>query len=336
MVKIMIKNSLISFIVLTYNQEDTVLETLDSIKYQIQKYGDGKEFQLIIADDASRDKTTQYCDRWIQAHKDLFTQVDKLYSESNQGVASNYTNAIRAIKGQAFRIIAGDDLFPANDIFLQFDRLEDYDIILHLPIKFSDNGIMFKYNQYTFGLNQSLYNVHELYKAVLLKNPISIGAIIKKELYTENVLKYIEKFDVIEDWPQWQAIFSQNDNLKIIFVAEPSILYRQSETSIMGGSKGNEIVQQRFKNDIDLIRCEAMKGHHSLYMRAVLKGMSNEKYIKLAKLIDYNSWKVFIRRIIKKKKITKLFEEFIKVNMDVNKNHMREIKINAYEFRNGN
>ena len=47
----------ISIVVITYNLETTILETLESIKYQITKFGAHITFQLILADDASTDST---------------------------------------------------------------------------------------------------------------------------------------------------------------------------------------------------------------------------------------------------------------------------------------
>ena len=44
-----------TFIVTCYNQADVIPYMLESIKYQIEKFGQGQEFQLIVTDDGSRD-----------------------------------------------------------------------------------------------------------------------------------------------------------------------------------------------------------------------------------------------------------------------------------------
>ena len=46
-----------SFGILCYNHEWCILELLESIKYQIQNYGDNIEVFLYLSDDASQDKT---------------------------------------------------------------------------------------------------------------------------------------------------------------------------------------------------------------------------------------------------------------------------------------
>ena len=52
------------FGILTYNQENYVLETLESIKYQKIHYGSEKKVSLIITDDASKESESLSSDGW--------------------------------------------------------------------------------------------------------------------------------------------------------------------------------------------------------------------------------------------------------------------------------
>ena len=49
-----------TFGVFTYNQEQFIFENLESIKYQIEKYGGGTSFSLVMSDDCSQDNTVVY------------------------------------------------------------------------------------------------------------------------------------------------------------------------------------------------------------------------------------------------------------------------------------
>ena len=56
----------ISVIVLTYHSELTVEETLDSIRAQTFR-----DYEIIVADDASKDHTVERVERWISSHKEI-------------------------------------------------------------------------------------------------------------------------------------------------------------------------------------------------------------------------------------------------------------------------
>ena len=46
-----------TFVVTCYNQEEVVIHALESIRYQIYRFGKGQKFQLIAADDGSEDQS---------------------------------------------------------------------------------------------------------------------------------------------------------------------------------------------------------------------------------------------------------------------------------------
>ena len=46
-----------TFGILAYNQEKEILETLESIRYQIEHYSDNENINLILIDDSSADNT---------------------------------------------------------------------------------------------------------------------------------------------------------------------------------------------------------------------------------------------------------------------------------------
>ena len=60
-----------TFGVFTYNQDQFIFENLESIKYQIEKYGEGTSFLLVMSDDCSQDNTVVYAKEWLKKNKKM-------------------------------------------------------------------------------------------------------------------------------------------------------------------------------------------------------------------------------------------------------------------------
>ena len=109
-----------TFAVITYNSEKFILYTLESIKYQITKYGKKKKIYFIISDDASKDKTVTLIKSWIEQNNRIFETCEVIENSQNEGTVANYNKVISKIKTQYFHIIAGDDLYTHNNLFEVF------------------------------------------------------------------------------------------------------------------------------------------------------------------------------------------------------------------------
>ena len=94
-----------TFGVCTYNSENFILETLESIKYQIESYGDNWDVTLVVSDDASSDKTVELVKEWCQRNEGIFEDCILLASEKNQGIALNYARIVSNIKTEYFKTI---------------------------------------------------------------------------------------------------------------------------------------------------------------------------------------------------------------------------------------
>ena len=84
----MIDRKTFSVVVLTYNQEVFVEETLNSIYNQTFK-----NIELVISDDASKDSTQEVIADWIESHKDRFSNVVINFNRKNLGLSGNSTAA---------------------------------------------------------------------------------------------------------------------------------------------------------------------------------------------------------------------------------------------------
>lgn len=84
-----------------YNGEDYLVQALDSLLAQTYK-----NFELIISDNASTDKTVQIC----QDYAVIDSRISFYPSEKNLGAAWNYNRVFELAKGKYFKWAAHDDL----------------------------------------------------------------------------------------------------------------------------------------------------------------------------------------------------------------------------------
>lgn len=67
---------LVTVCVVTYNSEDFILETLESIKNQTYK-----NFELIISDDGSSDNTLTVAKKWLEKNDKYFVRTHVVSTE---------------------------------------------------------------------------------------------------------------------------------------------------------------------------------------------------------------------------------------------------------------
>lgn len=263
-----------TFIVTTYNQEHYVIQALESIRYQICRYGTDYQIQLIIGDDASSDKTIRLVDAWLLKNSGLFDAVDRLYHKTNIGHCRNYANSIRHIRGRCFREIAGDDILPVYNIFKIMDLTKEYDVVASAVLPFSNGRILTGSDVYRDILRQSLFSSRQLQILTQVYCPVLNGAVWKKELMTEEVLQYIEKYHLIEDRPQWYQIFQQHKNLNYGYCSHAALLYRKEEGT-MTHSKEQSPVFRMYQKDMEAIYADIMHNTDSGCIRLFLKWNQN-------------------------------------------------------------
>ena len=92
----------ISVGVITYNQESTIRQTLDSILAQKGDF----DLELVIGEDCSPDRTYAICAEYAQRYPNV---VKLLPNTHNLGIMANFARVMRACTGDYIGICAGDD-----------------------------------------------------------------------------------------------------------------------------------------------------------------------------------------------------------------------------------
>ena len=113
---------------------------LESVKYQIQRYGQGREFQLIAADDGSTDGSQEVIRSWVEENRGLFVKTDLLFRGENAGICRNYVDALRAVEGERFVKVDGDDLLAPYNVFELTELLSEYDMVCPAFLRFRGAG----------------------------------------------------------------------------------------------------------------------------------------------------------------------------------------------------
>jgi len=102
-------NPLISILCLCYNQEKFIVESLESIKAQTYK-----NFEILICDDYSKDKSVNIINEWFGNNRDLNVQF--LIHTENKGICKSLNELLALSNGKYLQILALDDLLEKDKI----------------------------------------------------------------------------------------------------------------------------------------------------------------------------------------------------------------------------
>lgn len=324
-----------TFIVISYNAEKYILETLESIRYQIVKYGKDRTYQLVIADDCSKDNTQELMDKWLLRYHNLFEDITKIYQKENMGTCQNIADALRMIKGDVFFSTAGDDLIAPIDVFTVLEENRDVDVLTNVPLIMVNGKIETKKSRYIDALAQSTYTSDYIKWSVALGCPIQAGAAWNKRLNTEEVLSFMESFGLLDDRPRYYAIWRYEAPVKYRFVNTPLLIYRRNEESV---TQLKGMHHSRLNQDlISFYNTCISKEKSTLYRLCIYMQKKSVKF-RVSGAIKYLKYMTpyyiieQIKRVCNRRKMDVIFDEFSKKYTTYAAEYYREIKNNAREL----
>ena len=101
-------NPFFSVVIPVYNSEKYLNECLDSVFKQ-----SCDDFELILVDDASKDRSGDICDEW----QERYPEKVRVIHQENTGVYIAKRNGIKASKGQFLYVMDNDDLIISDRAF---------------------------------------------------------------------------------------------------------------------------------------------------------------------------------------------------------------------------
>ena len=111
-------NPSISVIIPAYNEEKYLSVMLDCVLRQTLN-----DFEVIIVNDGSRDRTQNVIDEYIEKYPDLI----KCINQQNQGLSASRNNALEIAKGEYIAFLDADDIIKDNYLELLYNEAKRQD-----------------------------------------------------------------------------------------------------------------------------------------------------------------------------------------------------------------
>lgn len=215
------KNPLVSVIVLTYNQEKYIAECLKSILEQDFDF----EFEVIIGEDSSNDRTGLICRNFQTRYPD---KVKLISREFNIGLIKNFIDLLNFCRGKFIAHCAGDDYWCDNKKLKKqvefLDKNDEYGFIR--------TGYYLLYPKKNRMVVGEGHSKNQGYVFSFAKyGPVAASATImfKKELLSYlDFNQFISRNFSIEDYPL-QAILSKYT--KFGYIDDITAVFRQTPDS---------------------------------------------------------------------------------------------------------
>jgi glycosyltransferase involved in cell wall biosynthesis len=206
----------VSVFILTYNQEQYIAQTLESIINQKTNFS----FQLVIGEDCSTDGTRAICESYVQKFP---SQVKLLPAQNeNIGLISNYMRTFAACDGKYVAICDGDDYW-VDDLKLQkqVDFLEQnkgYDMVYTAYQRLYPNGDLKKYS---YHLDKAILGFEDL----IMDNFIASVTVLFRNRQTqdEQLPSWIHNYP-FGDWPTY--LWTIKEGGKIHYMNDVTAVYR--------------------------------------------------------------------------------------------------------------
>lgn len=217
-----------TFCSFTYNQERYIVQQLESIKYQIEHYGRDVSCRYLLADDCSKDNTVEAVKKWLAQNGSLFDDVEFVIAEKNQGIVRNYENALKHVRTNHFKILAGDDFFYKNNIF---EIYEDSNFVISPLVFFTEEGNVIRGNNRLVRRLLAIGDDSEKIKRTILRlfkytgGLPAPGIFFDSRLADEGLFKALAPFTWIEDVPEWNYLLRKPET-KVKVMSTPLVVYR--------------------------------------------------------------------------------------------------------------
>lgn len=95
-------NPVISVMIVTYNQEEYIAKSIESILEQECSF----PYEIVIGEDCSTDRTRDICESYASMYPDIIRLIKNEY---NKGLLKNYVDTLLSCRGDFIADLAGDD-----------------------------------------------------------------------------------------------------------------------------------------------------------------------------------------------------------------------------------
>ena len=249
---------MVTVCIVTYNQENWIRQTLDSILAQETEFS----FEVIIGEDHGTDGTRAICEEYVKrvesrelrAESRGLQGIKLLPSTENLGVTANWIQCVQAGTGKYIMSCAGDDWWHnPNKIQLQVDFMEDHPecVVCHTDIdEFHEkDGSIIKHTKQIYGI---IPPEGEIQKEILIgkSNISAVTMCIRRETFEQYVPadEFARRRFPREDWPTLLVLSAHGE---IRYLQVSTATYRVGQESITRTSN-YETIFKRAQQDKEM------------------------------------------------------------------------------------
>lgn len=235
---------LVSVYMLTYNHEKYISQAIEGVLMQ----DCGFEYELLIGNDASTDKTTDIINKIINQHEkgDIIKHFNH---KINLGTNRNYLEILPKAKGKYIAICEGDDYWIDQKKLQKqvdfFEKNKECNYVFSNRKIINTKGDLI--NSEKFNLNSSIFDLHHLLMLNIMP-PLLTVMFRSNSQPKKYPLFFEESFN--SDWAQ---LFILTHKSKIGFISDDFAVYRQgvgittnikSSYQLINGIKTNKAINK--------------------------------------------------------------------------------------------
>lgn len=206
---------LISVIMPSYNHERYISEAIESVLNQTFT-----DFELIIIDDASKDKSREI----IKAYEEKDSRIRAIFHNENKGIAKTLNDGIEKAGGKFIALFASDDVWVKDKLKKQLETLEKNEDL----VVWSEGLIIDAQGNFTGELFTQKYGAPkrkksgDIFEELLKGNFICSQTVILKKGNLGNI-RYDEQLKYLSDY---KFMVDLARKYKYYFILEPLAMYR--------------------------------------------------------------------------------------------------------------
>ncbi|NMM36580.1 MAG: glycosyltransferase [Glaciimonas sp.] len=223
---------LVSIVVIAYNSEKYICETLDSCIDQTYE-----NIEIIISDDGSSDSTLLKCKKWITDRKSN-VEITIIENIENTGITKNCNRGLNKAKGEWIKFIAADDIIVPTGIS---DLISEV-----LTIK--NNNLVVVFSEFKTFQNEDVQVYPDSFTQKVISEKISKKQILAMLIYFGNTAPgalinrkaingvggFDESYFLLEDIPLWYKFLINGHCFS--FLRKITVLYRIHPNQATGSS----------------------------------------------------------------------------------------------------
>lgn len=279
-----------SIVVPVYNVENYLEKCVDSIINQ-----QFKDYELILVDDGSTDKSGTICDKLVSENKDKVNI--KVVHQENKGLGGARNTGIEVATGEYLFFVDSDDTIVDGTLQVLSEYIEDnnVDIVTFDIVKVDENGNeLYTIPGFSY---EYIVSTPEENKQLILTEHSACNKVIRKKLFIENGVRFPERL-----WFEDLAtIFKLFPYAKMGYVRKAYYVYLERTGSIMNSAKCDK--------NIDMIT--AMNDTLDFYKKNDLFEKYYDELEYIAAFHLYYLSSIRVMRIDSRNTLLKTFKEFM-------------------------